>query len=166
MKKSRLLAYGAILIALNIVITRLLSIPAGPVRIGFTFAPLSLGAMLFGPFLGAALALVADVLGQILTGGLPWAGFCLSTVLYGLSFGAFLYKKPKSWGRIALCVILQQIIIDALLGSLWFYHYMGTPFLSALLMRGVDALCMIPVEIIVIKYMWEYIGERMKNDLS
>ena len=166
MKKSTLLAYGALLIALNIVITRLLSFNFGPVRIGFTFVPLSLGAMLFGPITGAALALVADVLGQLLTGGLPWAGFCISTVLYGLSFGAFLYKKPKTWGRIALCVVLQEVLIDALLGAFWFYHYMGTPYLSALLMRGIDALCMIPVEIIVIKYMWDYIGERMKYDLS
>ncbi len=162
MKKNRLLAYGAILIALNIVITRLLSLNFGPVRIGFTFLPLSFGSILFGPLIGAVLALIADVLGQLLAGGLPWAGFCLSTALYGLSFGAFLYKKPKTWGRIALCVVLQEIIIDALLGSFWFYHYMGTPYLSALFARGADALCMIPVEIIVIKYMLKFLGERIK----
>lgn len=158
----RLLAYGAILIALNIVITRLLGINAGPVRISFTFAPLALGAIIFGPFIGAGLALVADVLGQLLTGGLPWLGFCISTVLYGLSFGFFLYKKPKTWLRISICVVLQQIIIDAILGSLWFYHYMGTPFVSALLLRGLDALCMIPVEIVVIKYMLKFVGDRIK----
>lgn len=166
MKKSKFLAYGAILVALNIVITRLLSINIGPVRIGFTFIPLSLGSMLFGPLFGSIVALLADVLGQLLAGGLPWAGFCLSTVLYGVSFGAFLYKKEKRWGRIALCVVLQEVLIDAILGAFWFYHYMGTPYLSALLMRGLDAAFMIPVEIIVIKYMWKYIGEEMKNDLS
>lgn len=167
MKKSgKLLAYGAILIALNIVITRLLSINAGPVRIGFTFLPISLGSMLFGPLFGASFALLADVLGQLLVGGLPWLGFCISTVCYGLSYGFFLYKKEKTWLRISVCVILQEIFIDALLGAFWFYHYMGTPFLGALTARGLDALCMIPIEIIVIKYMWKYVGERLENDLS
>ena len=165
MKKNlsvKILAYGAVLIAINIVITRLLGYNVGPVRISFTFLPLALGSILFGPFLGAVFALIADVLGQLITGGLPWLGFCISTVLYGVSFGAFLYKKPKTWIRISVCVILQQVFIDALLGSFWFYHYMGTPFIGALTMRGLDALVMIPVEIIVIKYMLKFIGERIK----
>lgn len=165
MKKNltvKFLAYGAVLIALNIVITRLFGYDVGPVRISFTFIPLSLGSIMFGPFWGAALALIADVLGQFLKGSPPWLGFCISTVLYGVTFGAFLYKKPKTLLRISVCVILQQIFIDALLGSLWFYHYMGTPYLGALTMRGLDALCMIPVEIIVIKYMLKILGERIK----
>ena len=165
MKKNlsvKILAYGAVLIAINIVITRLLGYNVGPVRISFTFLPLALGSILFGPFLGAVFALIADVLGQRRTGGRPWLGFCISTVLYGVSFGAFLYKKPKTWIRISVCVILQQVFIDALLGSFWFYHYMGTPFIGALTMRGLDALVMIPVEIIVIKYMLKFIGERIK----
>lgn len=165
MKKNlsvKTLAYGAVLIAANIVITRLLGYNVGPVRISFTFIPLALGSILFGPLLGAAFALIADVLGQLLTGGLPWLGFCISTILYGVSFGAFLYKKPHTWVRISVCVILQQIFIDAVLGSFWFYHYMGTPYLGALTMRGLDALCMIPVEIIVIKYICKFIGERIK----
>lgn len=165
MKKNltvKSLAYGAVLIALNIVITRLFGYDIGPVRISFTFVPLSLGSIMFGPLWGAVLALIADVLGQFLKGSPPWLGFCISTVLYAVSFGAFLYKKPKTLLRISVCVVLQQIFIDAALGSLWFYHYMGTPYLGALAVRGIDALCMIPVEIIVIKYMLKIIGERLK----
>lgn len=158
----KFLAYGAVLIALNIVITRLLGYDIGPVRISFTFIPLSLGSMMFGPVPGIVLALVADVLGQFLKGSPPWLGFCISTALYAYSYGVFLYKKEKSIRRIAICVVVQQIFIDALLGSLWFYHYMGTPYLGALAMRGLDALCMIPVEIIVINYMWKLLGERIK----
>ncbi len=164
MKKQngKILAYGAILIALNIVMTRLLSINIGPVRIGFNFLPIALGSFLFGPWLGAIFALVADVLGQLLTGGMPWLGFCINTAIYGISFGLFFYKKPVTTYRLIVCIVLQAVIVDALLGSLWFYHYMGTPYISALLMRGVNALCMIPVKIIVIKYVWKYLGERLK----
>ena len=158
----KFLTYGALLIAVNIVITRVFGINAGPVRVSFTFLPQALGSMLFGPWLGALLALIADVLGQLMTGGMPWLGFCISTVLYGISYGAFLYKKPKNYKNIIICIVLQQIVIDALLGSLWFYHYMGMPFLGALAARSIDAAAMIPVKIFVIKYIWKFVGEKIK----
>ena len=149
----RLLTYGALLIAVNIVVTRVFAINAGVVRVSFTFLPQAMGSML---------ALLADVLGQLMTGGMPWLGFCISTVLYGISYGAFLYKRPKNYKNIIICVVLQQIFIDALLGSLWFYHYMGTPFFAALAARSIDAAAMIPVKIFVIKYIWKFVGEKIK----
>ena len=161
-QNGKILAYGAILIALNIVLTRLLSINIGPVRIGFNFLPIALGSILFGPWLGAVFALVADVLGQLLTGGMPWLGFCINTALYGISYGLFFYKRGVTLYRLIVCAVLQAVIVDAILGSLWFYHYMGTPFMSALLMRGVDALCMVPVKVIVLKYVCKYLGEKLK----
>ena len=160
--RVKLLTYGALLIAVNIVITRIFAINIGVVRISFTFVPQVLGSMLFGPWIGAALALIADVLGQLMTGGMPWLGFCISTVIYGISYGAFLYKRPKTYKNIIICVLLQQIFVDAILGSLWFYHYMGTPFLGALAARSIDAVAMIPVKIFVIKYIWKLIGEKIK----
>lgn len=160
--RVRIISYGAVLIAMNIVLTRILGFDVGAARISFTFIPQVLGSVMFGPWIGALLALIADVLGQILKGGAPWLGFCINTVLYGISYGLFLYKRPASYKRIIPCVILQGVIIDALLGSLWFYHYMGMPYLAALLSRAPDALLMIPVKIISIKYMLKFIGDRIK----
>lgn len=160
--RVKMLTYGALLIAVNIVITRIFAINIGVVRVSFTFVPQALGSMLFGPLAGAVLALLADVLGQLMTGGMPWLGFCISTILYGISYGVFLYKRPKNYKNIIICVILQQIFVDAILGSLWFYHYMGTPFLGALAARSIDAAAMIPVKIFAIKYIWKFIGDRIK----
>lgn len=164
MKKidRKTLCFGALLIALNIVITRLLAINIGAVRISFNFVPIALGSFLFGSWLGAAFALLADVLGQLLTGGLPWLGFCISTLLYAVSFGLFFYKKPVTWTKLIVCITLQAIFVDALLGSVWFLHYMGMPFLPTLWARGLDAIVMIPIKVIVIKYIWKYIGDRIK----
>lgn len=157
-----MISYGAMLIAINIVVTRIFAIDVGAIRIGFTFIPQALGSVLFGPWIGAGLALVADVLGQFMKGSPPWLGFCISTILYGISYGVFLYKRPNSFKNIIPCVVLQAIIIDSLLGSLWFYHYMGMPFLGALAQRAPEALCMIPVKIFAIKYILKFIGDRIK----
>jgi len=154
---------GALLIALNIVITRLLSIDIGAVRIGFTFLPIALGSMLFGPLIGALFALLADVLGMLMSGGLPWLGFCINTVLHGASYGIFLYNKEKSFKNIIPCVLLQAAIIDTFLGAIWFNHYIGMPFFTALWTRGLDALVMIPVKAFFIKYMWIYVGIRIEK---
>jgi len=161
-KRVKLISYGAMLIAMNIVVTRIFGIDVGAARISFTFVPQFLGSVMFGPWVGAVLALIADVLGQVLKGGAPWLGFCLNTVLYGISYGAFLYKRPKSYKNIVPCVVLQAILLDALLGSLWFYHYMGMPFLAALASRAPDAILMIPVKIFAIKYILKFIGDRIK----
>lgn len=165
MKKAltaKVLAYGAILVALNIVLTRLLSINVFTVRIGFNFIPIALGSILFGPVIGAALSVVADVLGMLMSGGLPWLGFTINAALYGISYGLFLKKDKFRTKNLVICVILQAVIIDATLGAVWYNHYIGTPFLPALGARAIDAFAMTPVKILVIKYMYKLIGDRIK----
>ena len=109
-----MLVFSAVLVALNIVITRLLSIDVGAVRIGLGFIPIALGSMLYGAVPGAIIAIIADILGALLQGKGYWIGFGLSAALMGLTYGWFLYGKEKSFRRITLCVILQAIFIDAL----------------------------------------------------
>lgn len=165
MKKTitpKVLAYGAILVALNIVLTRLLSINVFTVRIGFNFIPVALGSIMFGPVLGAVLSVIADVVGMLLSGGMPWLGFTINAALYGISYGVFLKKDKFLTKNLVLCVVLQAIIIDSTLGAVWYNHYMGTPFLPALGARAIDAAAMVPVKILVIKYMYKLIGDRIK----
>lgn len=169
MKKQisvRMLVTMALLVAMNIVLTRLLSIDIGPVRIGVGFIPIALGAMMYGPVPGAIIAVVADVVGAILQGKGYWFGFSLSAALLGTSYGLFLYGKEKSYRAITLCVVLQAVLIDALLGALWHNLFAGTPYIGALVARSLDALAMIPVKIILIRYLWIFVGARvMKHQL-
>ena len=155
--KTKKIVYGAILIALNIVITRLLSVNVGVVRIGFSFIPVVIGSCMFGPLTGAVLAVAADALGMFMTGGVPWLGFSINQALYGLTYGLFFYKKEKNIKAIALCVVLQAVIIDAVLGALWYNLHAGAPFWASLWARSVDAGAMIPVKIIGIKYILKYV---------
>lgn len=151
----------ALLVAMNIVLTRLLSFDIGAVRIGVGFIPIALGAMLYGAVPGAIIAVVADVVGAILQGKGYWFGFTLSAALMGVSYGLFLYGREKSYWNISLCVVLQAILIDALLGAFWHNFFAGTPYIAALIARSIDAAAMIPVKIILIRYLWKYVGNRL-----
>lgn len=158
------IAGAAALVALNIVITRFLSVTVGPVRVGFGFIPIAFGSMLYGPVVGTVVAVVADVLGAVIQGAGYWPGFGLSAALYGITYGLFLYNREKSYKNITLCVILQAIVIDAFLGALWYYVYTSMTFPVALTGRSVNALAMIPVKIIMIKYLWQYVGVRVEKN--
>lgn len=154
---------SALLVALNIVITRLLSINLDPVRIGFGFLPIAFGSMLYGTVVGTVISVVADFLGALLQGNGVWPGFILSAALYGITYGVFLYRREKSFKNILLCALLQAVFIDTLLGAFWFTVYTGMPFLAAITGRAINAAITIPVKVFMIKYLWRYVGERIEK---
>ena len=155
----------ALMITLNIVIVRFLSIQTESIRISFGFIPTALTSMLFGPWVGAGSAFLADFLGMLVNskGMAYFPGFGISEALYGLTYGLFLYKHKKSFFAIILCVFLQTVFVDILLGSYWIKILFQNPFWTILLSRSISALCMFPIKIFGIKYSWELIGKRVES---
>lgn len=160
---SRILTFGAVLVALNVVLTKLLSITLVYVRISFNFLPIAFGAIMFGPVLGGIFALLSDILGVLIMGE-PWFwGYSVSALLYGVTYGLFLYNREKSYKNISLCVILQTIVIDILLGALWANIFFGKPYFVALLGRSIDAIPMAFIKIFMIKYVWKYLDKTLNS---
>lgn len=85
----------AMLIAIEIVLSRFCSIQAWNVKIGFAFIAPVTAAILMGPAQAAVVAGVADVLGTLMFPIGPYfPGFTLNSCLNGLVWGLFLHKKP------------------------------------------------------------------------
>lgn len=147
MKKmnTKMLVTAGILIALNIILSRFLSINAWNFKIGFTFVSVFIAAYFFGPVFGAIVAGVGDVLGAIL---FPIAaffpGFTLTAVLTGLLYGVLLHEK-QTMPRIVAVVVIDQLVFSLLLNSLWISILHGAPFLPLVATRTVQCLIMIPV---------------------
>ncbi len=153
----------ALLIALNIVIVRFLSVQTEFLRISFGFVPTSLCSMLFGPWIGAGSAFLADFLGMVVNSkGLAYfPGFGISEALYGLSYGLFLYQRKKNFSSITLCVLLQTLVIDIGLGTFWLWILYHNPVWTTILARTISAAVMLPIKILGTKYTWELIGARI-----
>ncbi len=162
---TKKLVMVSLLIALNIVIVRFISIQTPIVRIGFGFIPTALCSMLFGPVWGAASAFLADFLGMVINshGMTYFPGFGINEALYGLTYALFLYKREKSYKNIILCVVLQGILINSGLGTLWATILYHNPVWTTLLTRSVNMLVMIPIKVIMIKYIWEFVGKYVWN---
>ena len=111
----------AMLIGLEIVLSRFLSIPTSITKIGFAFVPVAAAALLLGPLAAGAVGALGDLLGALLFPiGAYFPGFTLTAFLMGLCYGLFLYKDAAFW-RVIAAVGVHQFVLSMLLNSLWLW---------------------------------------------
>lgn len=166
MKNIRILTSMALLLALQLVLTRFASITIPDiVRIGFSFLPLALSAMLFGPLLAGTQGVVEDFLGMALFPQGPYfPGFTLSAFLKGAVFGLLLYNKPKSWLRILLAVLINTVFIDLGLNTLWIsilYHKAASAIITV---RLLNSALMVPIQAVMIYATWRILGAKLEKN--
>lgn len=147
----RKIAILGVLLACHLIAGRFLTISFPTVKIGFTFVPLVLVALLYGPIWCAVIAGIGDFLTAIIVGYGYFPPMTLSAILTGLIFGVLLYKKPISTGRILVCVLLDCILVSLFLQCYWLSLITGKAYLVLLPGRILQNLVMIPVELLVIR---------------
>ena len=125
----------AMLTALEIVLSRFLSVTAWNTKIGFAFVPVVVTAMLYGPLSAGIVAALADFVGALLFPvGAYFPGFTLTAFLMGAVYGLCLYPR-QSFPRILLAVTLHQLALSLLLNTLWISFLYGSPFRALLVSR-------------------------------
>lgn len=131
----------SILIAINVILTRHLSIQSDLFRLSFNFIPIALTSALYGPRVGGIASLAADTIGMVLFPyGSFFLGFSLSAFLTGYVFGLFFYEKEISFTRIVLASLAVAVGIGLGLNTLWVSILSGTNYLALLGIRGVQAI--------------------------
>ena len=152
MKKfdTKMLVTAAVLIALNVVLSRFLSINAWNIKIGFTFVSIFVAGYFYGPFFSAVVAVLCDVVGALLfPSGAFFPGFTLTALLTGLLFGIMLHKKQTPV-RILITVMADQLILGLLVNTYWLSILYGTTFGAVVVTRIVQCLIMMPVQYVTI----------------
>ena len=133
---TRNLVMMAILVAIQIILARYLSIQSEMFRISFETIPLALAGIWLGPASGAIVALVSDILGTVLSGiGLYFPPLSLGPVTFAVLCGLgakYLRKYQGVWEYILMpvTVTLAGIINSFVVGVAAFVWYqisvMGT----------------------------------------
>ena len=155
MKKmnTKMLVTAGVLIALNIILSRFLSINLWNLKFGFTFVSIFVAAYFYGAGFAAMVAGVADVVGALLfPSGSFFPGFTLTAVLTGLLYGLLLHKKQTKL-RIGVTVIIAQFALGLMMNTLWISILYGSPFWPLVGTRIFQCLIMTPVEFITISVM-------------
>ena len=152
------------LIAVDVVLTRIGSINLWDRRIGFSFVAVAFAAYLYGPLGGALVHGLADAVGAILFPTGPYfPGFTLTAALIGCLYGLCFYRTGKVW-RIALGVVSSQVVCSIALNTVWLSITRHMPVWALLPGRLLQAAIMTPVQLIVLPLLLTAV-ERGGRDL-
>ncbi len=100
----------AMFVAVQIILSRFLSINLWNLKIGFSFIPIVLAGILLGPLSAGLVGLVADVLGATLFPiGAFLPRFSLTSFITAFGYGFFLHKN-QSMKNIVAAVLFSEIV--------------------------------------------------------
>ena len=155
----------ALLVAMEIILNRFLSINAWNIKIGFSFVPIVIGAILFGPIHAAIIGGLGDFLGAILFPIGPYfPGFTLTAVLMGLVWGFFLHNNQPIL-KIILAAAINQLILGLVVNTYWISFVYGSPYGPLFITRIMQAAILMVVQTIVI-YGISKAVPRLKKQLN
>nr|WP_294469005.1 folate family ECF transporter S component [uncultured Sellimonas sp.] len=151
LKDSRTLAVIAMLLALAVMLGFFGTVQVTDfLKIGFSFLPNEIAAMLFGPSVGGIVAGAADILKFLVKPtGAFFPGFTISAAAGGVIYGLILYKKPLSVGRIILAKVLVAVLVNTCLNTFWLTVMYGSSFAVLLPARLLKQILMVPVETVL-----------------
>ena len=143
----------AILVAVHVLLSRILSVNAWNIKIGLAFLPVYAAAYLYGPWVAALVGGIGDLVGALAFPIGPYfPGFTLSCALTGVIFGLLL-KGGKPFKSVVLAAAADQVIIGLLMNTFWIALLYGSPFLQLMEIRSVQAAIMFVLETVVIRLM-------------
>ncbi|PNT91669.1 folate transporter [Clostridium thermosuccinogenes] len=137
---------SGMLVALNVILTFFDISLSNVLRISFSFLPLAMGGMLYGPVVGGAMGVVGDILGYLARPDGPFfPGFTLNALLSGALYGLFLYKRPVKLKSVIAVSLLVTVSINLLLNPVWLSMMYGNAFIVLLTGRIVKNVIMFPI---------------------
>jgi ECF transporter S component (folate family) len=155
------------MIALEVIMTRLLSVNTPLIRISLGFLPIVVVAIFYGPMFSTIAYMIGDIVGALLfPTGAFFPGFTLSAGLTGLIFGVFLYGKKVNIKTAIPVAVLVMLIPNMLLNNIWLYMLMGGKLWAILLSRLIKEVAMCIIQIILIPLIYKLISPIQKKLLG
>jgi ECF transporter S component (folate family) len=134
------------LIALSVILSFFTIQLSDVLKIGFSFIPLAMGGMLFGPAVGGVMGVVGDILGYFVKPSGPFfPGFTLNALITGAIYGFFFYRRPVTLRRCVLASLTVVIVINLLLNPLWLSILYGHAFIALVSVRIIKNIVMFPI---------------------
>ena len=116
-----------ILVAMEIILARF-SIHTWNLKIGFSFVPIVVAAIFYGPIAGGLVGAIGDVISAVLFPvGAYFPGFTLTAFLTGAVFGWF-FRKKVSVLNVVISVLIVQGVISQVINTYWISFLYGSPF--------------------------------------
>lgn len=120
-------------------------------KVTFAFVPQDAAAFLFGPVAAPIMGAVMDILNYMIKPTGPFfPGFTISAAATGLIVGLGLYKRPLSVKRTAITLLINAVLVNVLLNTLWLAILYGQAFKVLLPVRIVKEAIMWPIQTVLL----------------
>lgn len=132
-------------------------------KVGFSFLPIAITAMLFGPVCGMIVGGLGDIISFLLVpmGGY-FFGWTLNGILVGMLYGLFLYKADgKMLLRLVICELLINFAVEVPLGSLWLMIQFQKAFWVMASTRAIKCLIAVPLETVLVYFFGKVVLKRI-----
>lgn len=151
LKDTKMLVFAALIVALRVALKTVIRIPLGPnLDITPAFMANALGAMVYGPVVGALGAIVSDVLGVMLRGDTYFLPYVLTEISGSVIFALFFYRQKITPTRVILsrfCICLfVNILLQTPIDMLYQYVHYGYNNVVITIPRIFKNLFMFPLE--------------------
>ena len=149
-----ILAQVAMLLAMEVILSRFFSIATPVTKFSFAFVPLAICGALFGPVYGGIMGGLADLLGAILFPIGPYfPGYTLNNALHGVALGMALKEGRRKWWQLVLALVFNHVVVGVFLAALWGHMLTGNPYWAVAGARVVQTAVMAPVQFVIIGLM-------------
>lgn len=155
----KIMVAAALFAALSIVLGKFLAFNVGEtLRFSFENLPIILCGIMYGPTVGAAVGLVADLVGCLLRGYAINPIITLASVFIGFAAGAVfeLLKSSNRHIRLLVTVLVCHIIGSVIIKTIGLSLILNYPFFITLIQRVVNYIIVAAVEFILL-------GTLLKN---
>ncbi len=147
-KSLRVVIFCGMMCSVAVILSYVASFNIGNyIKIGISGIPNQIVAYLFGPAIGGIFGGVLDIVKFIVKpDGAFFPGFTISAILGGVIYGRLLYKKPVSFLRIFLTMLLIKVVVNIGLNTLWLMMLYGYGLFAILPARIISNAVMLPID--------------------
>ncbi len=167
LKNVRVLTVSAFLVAIATVLG-FFKVPITElIEIRFQYLPIAVGGAMFGPAVGGVIGMLADVLGYLVKPtGAFFPGFTISSILSGIIYGLFFYKKRITVPRIIAAELTETIVCSLVINSINLSILYGNAFSVVVATRLLKVLIMFPIDTIILTVVLKAIPRLMPSEMK
>ena len=147
---TKMIVVSAMLIAIEVVFSRLLAINLLIAKVGLGFAAIAVCAMLYGPAWAALCSALGDLAGALLfPTGAFFPGFTATAALTGLIYGLFLYKNRPGLRQCFFAALANGFVVTLVLNTAMISLVFGPDFWPLLYARLAEFAAMLLIQTLV-----------------
>ncbi len=160
LKNMKVLTTAAMLAAAGMILGFFKLPISNIVEIRFTSLPIMIAGWLFGPAIGGVVGGLVDIGGYIIRPTGPYVpAFTLDTILTGVIFDFFLYKKKLSFKRVIIANVINAGIVNLVLNTFWLSLLYKLPFVATFIARVPKECITIPLYTVVLYFIMKPVSQ-------